>query len=214
LVFFLTVLGPNADDVPSPRYGVRLFGSEDLPFPVAPADPTGLTVVSDQAFYLEGHYNRGVTAPKQPSAMMADTMNVLSTGWTRNGGCFNDCQSGQTLGSRNAQDTTVNAAFLSGVDVTTIGNYNGGLENYPRFHETWSGDTLTYRGSFVSLGTPQHATGIWCGTGGSSASGCNIYNPPTRNWDFDTDFVNVQNLPPLTPRFVLVQQILFTETFR
>lgn len=214
LVFFLTVLGPNADGVPSPRYGVRVFGSEDLPFPVGPADPTGLTVVSDQALYLEGHYNRGVTAPKQPSAMMADTVNVLSTGWTRVGGCYNDCQSGQTLGSRNALDTTVNAAFLGGVDVTSVGNYNGGLENYPRFHETWSGDTLTYRGSFVSLGTPQHADGIWCGTGGSSAAGCNIYNPPTRAWDFDTDFVDVQNLPPLTPRFVLVQQILFTETFK
>ena len=30
----------------------------------------------------------------------------------------------------------------------------------------------------------------------------------------DTDFQNVANLPPLTPRFVAVDQILFTENFR
>jgi hypothetical protein len=106
--------------------------------------------------------------------------------------------------------TTVYAAFIGGVDTTTTGNYNGGLENYPRFHEDWAGGTLTYRGSFVSLGTPRHNNGAWCGTGG----GCNIYNPPVRNWDYDSDYQLVQNLPPLTPRFVSVQQILFTETFQ
>ena len=90
------------------------------------------------------------------------------------------------------------------------GTYNGGLENYPRFHESWSGFTLFYRGSFVSLGTPRHSNGNWCGTG----AGCNIYNAPQRNWDYDTDFQNVANLPPLTPRFVAVDQILFTENFR
>ena len=95
-------------------------------------------------------------------------------------------------------------------DTTVPGTYNGGLENYPRFHESWSGTTLFYRGSFVSLGTPRHSNGNWCGTG----AGCNIYNAPQRNWDYDTDFQNVANLPPLTPRFVAVDQILFTENFR
>jgi len=215
LVFFLTVLGPGAGGISSPRYGVRVFGSDYIPFPSAPADPTGLTVVSDQAFYVEGHYNKGTASyPKQPAAVMADTINVLSKGWTRTSGCYNDCQSGQNRSTRLAESTIINAAFLGGVDVTTAGNYNGGLENYPRFHETWTSRTLTYRGSFVSLGIPEHADGPWCGTGGSSTSGCNIYDPPVRAWDFDTDFVQVENLPPLTPRFVLVQQILFTETFK
>ena len=94
--------------------------------------------------------------------------------------------------------------------VTTSGNYNGGLENYPRFHESWTGQTLTYRGSFVSLGAPKHNNGRWCGTGTT----CNIYNPPVRNWDFDTDFMNAANLPPLTPRFVSATQTFFTENFR
>jgi hypothetical protein len=143
------------------------------------------------------------------AAFMGDTINVLSAGWSGSAACRNGCQSFQPLASRPTAATTIYAAFLSGVDVTTVGNYNGGLENYPRFHENWT-QTLFYRGSFVSLGAPSHSNGAWCGTG----TGCNIYNPPTRNWDFDTDFQTVTLLPPITPRFVTVQQILFTENFR
>jgi hypothetical protein len=73
---------------------------------------------------------------------------------------------------------------------------------------------LTYRGSFVSLGTPRHVNGIWCSTGGSTTAGCNIYNPPQRLWDYDAAFNNAAFLPPLTPRFVYVQQVLFTENFK
>lgn len=207
VVLFLTVLGPNAEGVPVPRYGVRAFGSPALSFPAGLTDPTGLTLVSDQVFYLEGDYNAGAPGnPKQPAAIMADTLNVLSAGWQVTAGCHNDCRSGQTLGNRPGANTTVNAAFLAGVDITTVGSYNGGLENYPRFHEGWGGATLTYRGSFVSLGTPRHATGQW-GQG-------NVYNPPGRNWDFDTDFVEVANLPPLTPRFVHVREAFFAESFK
>ena len=120
------------------------------------------------------------------------------------------------LASRPASSTTINAAFLAGVDVTAAGNYDGGLENYPRFHEDWSSaaanpqPTFTYRGSFVSLGTPAHVAGAWCGTG----STCNIYNPPRRDWDYDSLFNDVAMLPPLTPRFVAVQQTVLTEDFR
>jgi hypothetical protein len=108
----------------------------------------------------------------------------------------------------------INAALIAGVDVTSPGHYNGGLENYPRFHEDWSPGgtqrTLNYRGSFVSLGAPQYANGEWCGTGG----GCNIYDPPARNWDYDASFNNVDLLPPLTPRVNLMQQQLFTRFYQ
>jgi hypothetical protein len=216
IVLFLTVDGAGSAGVPNPRYGVRAFGSPNLDFPAA-ADPTGVTIASDQPLYVEGDYNTGAGActsfgacPKAPAALMGDALNVLSNAWSGSGACQNDCQSFQPLASRPASSTTLFTAFLAGVDQTTPGSYNGGLENYPRFHESWSGTTLTYRGSFVSLGTPRHVTGPWCGTG----AGCNIYNPPGRNWDYDTDFQNVANLPPLTPRFVAVEQILFTENFQ
>jgi hypothetical protein len=136
--------------------------------------------------------------------------------------CTNEfCRDGQsalTLGNapRNAVTSWINAAFLGGVDTTPAGFpgasfYNGGLENYPRFHENWSGQDLNYQGSFVSLGEPQHVNGAWCGTGGAP---CDIYNPPNRNWNFDPAFNDAANLPPLTPRFVYVQQVLFTEDFK
>lgn len=84
------------------------------------------------------------------------------------------------------------------------------FENYPRFHEDWGASQLNYRGSFVSLGTPNHVNGPWCGTGDP----CNIYNPPARSFNYDPRFSNVTTLPPLTPWFVYVQQIFFTENFQ
>jgi hypothetical protein len=235
IVLFLTVKGPNSTGtLPNGRrYGVRVYGSPNFDFPPSvTGDPTGVTIVSDQAVYVEGNYNLGpgqpgydTNFPKQPAAIMADTINVLSSnwsgrtdsGWTGSTGCRNDCQSRKSLNSpaeRPAATTYVNAAFLSFVPNTVGSNYNGGLENYPRFHEKWSGLNLVYRGSFVSLGQPSRANGSWCGTGGSSSSGCNIYDPPGRQWNYDPDFQELVNLPPITPRVVSVEQILFTENFR
>jgi len=234
LVFFLTVRGPNSDSLGTVRYGVRVFGSPNLDFEGGVEDPTGLTVVSDQAIYVEGHYNVSASAtgvynatyPKQPAAFMGDAINVLSSNWSGNPDawnsspntrCRNDCQSRKSLESnaeRPAATTHINAAFLGGSTQTSGSTYGGGFENYPRFHEGWGGQTLRYRGSVVSLGQAARNNGAWCGTGGSLSSGCNIYNPPARDWDYDLDFQEMANLPPLTPRVISVEQILFTENFR
>jgi len=226
IVIYATVQGPASGAIND--YGVRLFGAANLPFPPPPnGDPTGVTVVSDQAMYVLGDYNRGPISPgdlvEQPAAIIGDTINVLSNNYFSTNLAYtctttysNDCQSNRSLtdASRTGTSTTMNAAFMANVDTTVPGTYNGGLENYPRLHESWSGNTFAYRGSLVSLGTPQHVSGVWCGTGGSSTSGCNIYNPPARNWDYDPFFNNVANLPPLTPRFVYVQQVLFSQDLR
>lgn len=214
VVIFLGVESNEAGipvTTPAWRHGVRVFGSSDLDFPAGMADPTGLTLASDRGFYVEGNYNAGtVQHPKMPAAILADTINVLSSGWSGLAAARNDYQSRQQLASRPASDTIVNAAFVGGVDQTRPNDFSGGLENYPRFHETWNGRTLTYRGSFVSLGAPAYSDGRWCGNG----NGCNIYDPPNRNWDYDVDFQDAANLPPLTPRAVTVEQILFAESFR
>jgi len=235
LVIFATVEGPKSNQ--ANNYGVRVFGSANIPLAGGigvSADPTGVTVVSDQAIYVLGDYNRGPVIagdrPRQPASLVGDSVNVLSANyWLPECGappCCTGalCRDGQSVASlanasRDGRDTWINAAFLGGVDTTPPGyqgaaSYNGGLENYPRFHEDWTGTTLTYQGSFVSLGEPVRVDGDWCGTGGTTASGCNIYNPPTRAWNFDPAFNNAANLPPLTPRFVYVQQVLFTEDFK
>jgi hypothetical protein len=161
---------------------------------------------------------------KKPAAIMADSINVLSNSWplddaysvAYSGGVQpTTIPSGKTYSlpqtpvdwsTRTASDTTVNAAFLAGVDPS-----GGGLNNYPRFQETWQGKTLTYRGSLVSLGEPQRVSGPFCGSAGTA--GCNIYYPPFRNWDYDTDFNNAGLLPPLTPRVVNLQQERFTRDY-
>jgi hypothetical protein len=222
LVIYATIDGPLSNNA-SNNYGVRIFGSNDIPLAGGigvSADPTGVTVVSDQAIYVLGDFNRGTAAggtARQPASIIGDSVNIMSQNYWRSTAACNatTCRDGQstqglTAGQRTATSTTINAAFLGGVDDTTSGNYNGGLENYPRFHEDWGGQSLTYQGSFVSLGNTSHVNGAWCGTG----TGCNIYNPPTRLWNFDPGFNNAANLPPLTPRFVYVQQVLFTEDFK
>src|SRR5437016_6199563 len=65
----------------------------------------------------------------------------------------------------------INAAFLAGVDKAwctgkplgvncdtfpSVFWYDGGLENYPRFHEDWTGQNFYYQGSFVAIGAPLH----------------------------------------------------------
>ncbi|MGH7787888.1 MAG: hypothetical protein ACRERC_13520 [Candidatus Binatia bacterium] len=222
LVIFATIAGPDSGGINN--YGVRVFGSNDIPLAGGinvSADPTGVTVASDQAIYTLGDFNRGTInggTPRQPASIIGDSVNVLSNNyWLSQAACnvatCRDGQSNQPLAARAATATWVNAAFLGGVDTTPAGfsgNYNGGLENYPRFHETWAGQTLTYQGAFVSLGEPEHVNGPWLGTGAA----INIYDPPTRVWNFEPGYNNAANLPPLTPRFVYVQQVLFTEDFK
>ncbi|MTF38111.1 hypothetical protein [Cyanobacterium aponinum] len=175
-------------------------------------DPTGLTIASNQAVYLQGDYN---TRNKQPASILSDSLNVLSNK------CFdpnkvinkednmncNDSTKNNNNSLGNALQTVMNVAFLAGNDETKGGLYNGGLENYPRLHESWSGIPLRYRGSFVSLGTPNHVNGKWPGTGGK------FYNAPNRQWDYDTEFNDAKNLPPLTPRFSAMKQESFIRSF-
>ena len=206
LVIHLSVDGPDTADINS--YGVRVQNGWRLQASIGGA-PTvqGITWATDQAFYVWGDYN---SSNKIPSAFLADTFNALSNNWS----WTRDRNSTSWNGKGSASTTTVNAAILSGTDSTggvegtagQGGSYNGGLENYPRFHENWSGNTWYYLGSFVSLGTPNTKDGPW-------QYGNPNYTAPQRIWDYDTDFNNSDNLPPLTPRFVYLRQELFVRDF-
>jgi len=213
-----TTTYPNANGIDSP-YGFVLIRARQLPglaTTTTTLDPTGLTFVSDQAMYLQGDYN---TLNWQPASILTDSLNVLSNTCingdmaihkliTRN---CNTVPDGPDVGTipdkKDSTNTTVNAAFLSGTDITNstlTPGYNGGLENYPRFAENWGSATLTYKGSFVSTGTPLHVRGTWS---------AQDYGIPARNWDYDTRFNSAQNLPPLAPRFVYLKQESFTRNY-
>ena len=172
--------------------GICLTNGQYLP-------PLGLTVVTPDPAYTIGNYNitdDGVTTHAAtsdtthtlPASIMCDAINVLSSAW-------NNAQSfTNSLSGRAAQDVTVNAAFLSGiVESTNISSslgYSGGVENFPRFLEDWSGHTFTYNGSMVEMFDSAIANNPWLP--GS-------YNPPVRNWFFDDNFMIAGKQPPMTP---------------
>lgn len=203
IILHLSVSGPSSAVLPN-AYGVRVRNSEKLQSTISGAPQVqGVTIVTNQAFYSYGNFN---STSKIPAAILSDSFNVLSGSW--------DDANSQDWSLRIASSTTINSAVLSGTDSTgnlegTGGQqapYNGGMENYPRLHEKWGGKTLTYRGSFVSLNTPRHVNGTW-------VYGSPQYEAPTRNWDYDTDFNDAANLPPLSPRFVYLRQELFVRSF-
>lgn len=207
LVFYLSVKGPNsgigctrapANNCPINDYGVRVRNAADLD------NINGLTLITNQAVYIQGDYN---SINKKPAAILSDSLNILSNAWTSdtdNVPCKGAARQASCNYGATASNTTINAALLSGVDLTANGNYNGGLQNYPRFHEYWTGVTLNYRGSFVSLDQARYVNGLFANQ---------RYRPPNRAWDYDTDFNDPNKLPPLTPYVINVQQELFSRDF-
>ena len=66
--------------------------------------------------------------------------------------------------------------------------YSGGFENYPRFHESWSGVTLKLRGAFGCFWESRYGLGRW-------RYGGNVYTAPKRDWNYD-DTVEWSRLTP------------------
>ncbi len=140
----------------------------------------GLTVVTNLPAYIQGDFN---TVNEQPASIIADSLNILSNKWR-------DDNSRKHLNYRAANPTTINCAFIAGIHPTEGTSYSGGLENYPRLHEKWSGITLTIKGSFVQLWNSTIATGKW-------QYGNPYYTAPNRNWSYNSAFNDKP--PPFTP---------------
>ena len=148
-----------------------------------------LTVATNNPLYTVGDYN---TIDKQPASLVSDALTILSNGW-------DDANSWSNMYARQASNTIVNASYLTGnTETGSPGhNYNGGLENLPRFLEDWDGRDFKWRGSAVDLWYSRQNTGAW---------GSDYYRPPNRNWAFDTDLLDPDNMPPGTPMVNIVQR--------
>ena len=177
--------------------GIVLSNGSTLP-------PEGLSVATPDPAYVVGNWNvkttfngtsdagSADTSHTLPSAIYSDAITILSSAW-------NPANSTLALSSRNAVSDTVNSAFLTGNVPSNGSYYSGGVENFPRFLENWSGQTFTYNGSMVCMFPSQIATAPWPGTG-------SVYNPPTRTWAFDTNFNNPYKQPHLMPQIISVQR--------
>jgi hypothetical protein len=189
--------------------------------------PQGLSIASENPLYVQGNFNgpnAGATdfgstpgTDHVSAAMIADAVTLLSNS-------FNDIGTfvaphDVTNAARAASTTWYRMGVIAGKglnfprptsntanDHTDFGT-DGGAHNFLRYIENWSGDTLNYRGSIVSFFISRQAVGTYkC---------CNVvYEPPTRGYKFDTDFLTPSLLPPRTPMFRDINTLTFRQLLR
>ena len=214
-------------DHPYFRRGVRLINGTVVPgiYVAGGTGTKGFTVASENGLYVEGNYNAtGASAPPAlgntpynqyfpqdtathiPASIVADAVTILSNGWT-------DAQSFRSpysQANRVATATQMRFALITGDTISTKQNAvnqgssvngqneNGGVHNFKRFLEVWSGVRFDYAGSLINLFNSRNNNGAFkcCNT---------VYNPPIRNWVFDSTFLDPNRIPPGTPFFQYVQ---------
>lgn len=222
-------------DHPYFRRGIRLMNGTVLPGvydSVTASNTRGFTVASENGIYVKGNYNAtGASAPPAqgntpfnqyfpvntathiPASIVADAVTILSNGW-------NDAQSFTSpynRANRVATATQMRFALITGDTISTRQNAvnqgssvngqneNGGVHNFKRFLEIWTNVRLDYSGSLINLFNSRNNNG--------SFKCCNtVYNPPIRNWVFDSTFLDPARIPPGTPFFQYVQTTGFERT--
>jgi hypothetical protein len=207
-VVYVEFQGTDTNNVARDYPAIRIRNGSTLPMAPTATDPGGLTVATNSAIYVQGDFN---TVDWKPASFIADVATFLSNSWT---------DANSTVFPRTAAtiSTTVNAALLAGNRETPCDAYNcggpqpysGGLENFPRFLENWTGTAFNYRGSLVCL-FPSRMTRLnW---GHTLNGGRGYYSPPVRNWSFDNNFLDPKLLPPGTPRLASVAQVSYRSVY-
>lgn len=118
---------------------------------------------------------------KATTVIVADAINILSRAWTDQNACTHSWDP-------TPANTTINAALMSGnvPSKNSSSGYSGGIENFPRLHESWGGCYITIHGAFSLLYDSELAKGSWTG---------NDYGVPNRCWFFDSDTLQDHNPP-------------------
>jgi hypothetical protein len=153
---------------------------------------------------------------KKPASILGDSAIALSNNCSDNNFIIN-CLLNQPFSTNQpARNTVMRAAVLAGTEATvSAAEVSGGLNNFLSFRENWNGSTIKYRGSMVSKGIPTESNGVFIPGCGGTACGAvfTYFFPPTRDFGFDTDFNNVQGLPPLTPNVNLLIQRVYKRDY-
>ncbi len=199
------------------RHGLKLVNGALGNVPTKPDDTGGFTVASENIVYILGNYNAnaaGFGDPHAAAAVIADAASFLSKDWQDWHSFVDPTYKGSST-LRKAQTSYYRVAVAAGKNITwphppwtTNQDYglDGGTHNFLRYLERWSGKTFNYRGSLVSLYYSEYASGIYkcCST---------VYSPPTRAYAFDEDFLDLDKLPPGTPRFRDIVNLGFQQIF-
>ena len=191
----------------------------------------GLTIASENPVYVQGDFNNNpntdgtfatpTTDTHVATSILADAVTALSDNW-------NDVNSfifPYNWAGRQALATTYRFAMMAGegvpfrqptraIDVAE--GTDGGVHNLLRYIENWNtsssftANSATainsyYLGSMVSTYYDHQAVAIWKCCNGS------VYNPPKRNYTYDSDFLTPAKLPPLTPMLRDINTIGYTQ---
>ncbi len=203
------------------RRAVKLTDAQSFSFGVCASGATcGLTITSENPVYVEGNYNApggNFSGADTPSAILADAVTLLSVNWNDINSMTPspyDC----TNAARSAVTSYYRMAILAGKGLAfpepTVGSVgqdfgtDGGLHNFLRYVENWgagSGETLNYSGSLVSFFYNEQGVGTY--KDGANA----VYDPPTRGYTFDSNFLTPSLLPPRTPSFRDINTLGFTQ---
>jgi hypothetical protein len=195
----------NANQLPS----VRLMDGAQLPA----NNNIGFTVATMNPLYVWGNYNVQTagsaanasagstnTSATVPAALMSDSLTVLSPDWTDDQGyqTYNNSSS-----AFDATTMTINAAIVTGTVASTgtsATNFSGGVHNLPRLLENWSGQSLWLNTSILRLWSSEYATNQFRNPYGFTPAPVNpYYNPPTRHYAFDLNYLNPADVPPGIP---------------
>jgi len=131
--------------------------------------------------------------------VIADAVTTLSNNWND----LNSFTNPTSTAGRTATQTWHRVAIAAGKnrsfphpawDTSTDVGTDGGTHNFMRYLENWGSVNHNYLGSLVSLFYAQYNLSVYI-------PGCGAYSPPTRNYSFDTDFLDPSKIPPGTPRF-------------
>jgi len=185
--------------------------------------------------------NGSPTTPHSAAAIIADAVTLLSNppetanlpaassglGWTdlesftypycaTSGNGNGNCPTSGPQYWRPGNDTYYRVAIAAGKSIPfpqpSWGGQDfgtdGGMHNFLRYLENRgaNGSTVHYLGSMISMYYSQYATGNFkcCDA---------VYGAPNRDYYFDTQFQNPNNLPPGTPEFQDVVSLSYHQSF-
>jgi Tfp pilus assembly protein PilX len=204
------------------RHALKLVDGSLGNVPVRTDNTGGFTVASENPVYVQGNYNSSAADPAwaggadqaghAATSVIADSVILLSNNWSD----LNSMANPTTMTNRNATTTYYRLAIAGGKNMNfpkpgwngAANDYgtDGGTHNFLRYLEDWSGQTLNYKGSLVSLYYSTYNTGVYkCCT--------DVYSPPVRNYSFDADFALPAGLPPGTPLFRDVDTLGYRQLF-
>jgi hypothetical protein len=196
------------------RRAVKLLNGSSINLGVCPnTKPCGLTVATENPVYVQGDFNStGGTfnGAHVASSVVADALTFLSNRWNDVNSFISPYRPGARLGITTwyrlavLADKGVSFPQPTGYPTPQDFGTDGGMHNFLRYVENWGGQQLNYRGSIVSLYYNRQGAGVYkcCFT---------VYSPPSRGYNFDTEFLQPSLLPPRTPMFHDINTTGFTQ---